>query len=268
MTFQRITEKDSNYKDLELKSITELIENIHAEDLFAVKAMSKSLNQIKNLILNLEDKLKSNGRLFYIGAGTSGRLGVLDASECPPTFGTNPEKVIGVIAGGNQALSKSIENAEDDHDQGWEDLKKYNINNNDFVIGITASGTTTYVVEAIKKCVENNISTGCITSNPNSPVANVSNFPIEVDVGPEFLTGSSRMKSGTAQKLILNMITTISMIRLGKVKGNKMVDMQLRNKKLNTRAIKIIIDKLEIDEKTAKHLLLKHKSVRNVLNKF
>ena len=143
MTFQRITEKDSNYKDLELKSITKLIENIHAEDLFAVKAVSKSLNQIKNLILKLEDKLKSNGRLFYIGAGTSGRLGVLDASECPPTFGTNPEIVIGVIAGWNQALSKSIENAEDDHDQGWEDLKKYNINNNDFVIGITASGTTT-----------------------------------------------------------------------------------------------------------------------------
>ena len=230
--------------------------------------MSKSLNQIKNLILSLEDKLKTNGRLFYIGAGTSGRLGVLDASECPPTFGTSPGKVIGVIAGGNQALSKSIENAEDDDDQGWEDLKKHNISNNDFVIGITASGTTTYVVEAIKKCVENNIVTGCITSNPNSPVANVSNFPIEVDVGPEFLTGSSRMKSGTAQKLILNMITTISMIRLGKVKGNKMVDMQLTNKKLNTRAVKIIVDELEIDEKTATELLLKHKSVRNVLNKF
>ena len=268
MDFERITEKDSNYNNLEVKSIPELLENIHAEDLFAVKAVSKSLTQIKDLISNLEGKLKNNGRLFYIGAGTSGRLGVLDASECPPTFGTDPEKVVGVIAGGNPALSKSIENAEDDHSQGWEDLKNYNVNSGDFVIGITASGTTTYVVEALKKCGENNISTGCITSNPNSPVANHSNFPIEINVGPEFLTGSSRMKSGTAQKLILNMITTVSMIRLGKVRGNKMIDMQLTNKKLNERAVKIIMDELGVDKKFASDLLLKHKSVREVLNKF
>ena len=268
MDFKRITEKDSNYNNLEVKSILELLENIHVEDLIAVKAVSNSLPQIKNLISKLENKLKNNGRLFYIGAGTSGRLGVLDASECPPTFGTDPEKVVGVIAGGNKALSKSIENAEDDGDQGWEDLNKYNIGSKDFVIGITASGTTTYVVEAIKKCVENNILTGCITSNPNSPVANHCDFPIEINVGPEFLTGSSRMKSGTAQKLILNMITTVSMIRLGRVKGNKMIDMQLTNKKLNERAVKILMGELGVDKKKASDLLSKHKSVRTVLNNF
>ncbi len=266
MAFKRITEKDSNYKDLELKSIDDLLNNIHNEDLVVVEAVGKVLSQVKKLISSLEKKLKNNGRLFYIGAGTSGRLGVLDASECPPTFGTNPKKVVGIIAGGSSALSQSIENAEDDAIQGWKDLKKHNINYHDFVVGITASGTTTYVVEAIKKCVENSISTGCITSNPNSPITNHCDFPIEVDVGPEFLTGSSRMKSGTAQKLILNMITTVSMVRLGRVKGNKMIDMQLTNKKLNNRAIKMIMDELGIDKESASDLLLRYKSVRKVLN--
>lgn len=265
MNFQRITEKDSKYRNLELKSIDDLLNNIHTEDLIAVRSVGKALGQVKKLISNLEKKIKHNGRLFYIGAGTSGRLGVLDASECPPTFGTNPEKVIGVIAGGKSALSRSIENAEDSTSQAWKDLLKHDINSNDFVVGITASGTTTYVVEGIKKCVENNILTGCITSNPNSPITNYCKFPIEVDVGPEFLTGSSRMKSGTAQKLILNMITTVSMIRLGKVKDNKMIDMQLTNKKLNRRAVKIVMDELEIDKKSASDLLTKHKSVRKVL---
>ena len=200
--------------------------------------------------------------MFYIGAGTSGRLGIVDASECPPTFGVPHELVVGLIAGGDIAIRKAVEFAEDSTSQGWEDLKSYNINNNDVVVGIAASGTTPYVIAALEKCNEKNIVTGCITCNHNSPLSQTAKYPIEVIVGPEFVTGSSRMKAGTAQKLVLNMITTATMIQLGKVKGNKMVDMQLSNNKLVARGVKMVMNELNISETEAKQLLDKHQSVR------
>ena len=268
MKFEKITEKDSNYDSLETKSTKELVSGIHQEDKVAVAAVGLVLDKIENLINHLVPKMKEGGRLFYIGAGTSGRLGVLDASECPPTFGTNPEMVSGIIAGGLDALHQSIENAEDDPIQGWKDLQQHQPDQNDFVIGIAASGTTPYVVGALQKCQENGIATGCITCNPKSPITQFSDFPVEVVVGPEFVTGSSRMKAGTAQKLILNMITTSSMIQLGRVKGNKMIDIQMTNTKLVDRATRILMEELDIDRKTAAALLVEHKSVRMAIKNY
>lgn len=262
MNFERTTEKDSHYNHLEKMSISEIISNINNEDKTVPLAVEKSLPQIQALIEQVVIKLNEGGRLFYIGAGTSGRLGILDASECPPTFGVSYDLVIGLIAGGDKAIRKAVENAEDSLDQGWKDLTTYQISTKDIVIGIAASGTTPYVVSALKKCNEENIITGCITCNQNSPLSNASKFPIEVVVGPEFLTGSSRMKAGTAQKIVLNMITTTTMIQLGRVKGNKMVDMQLSNNKLVNRGIKMIMDALDISELKAQELLKNHKSVR------
>jgi len=268
MEFQKITEKRSDYDALETKSIKELLVGIHTEDQKAVHAIGEQIPKIEALISAILSKLREGGRLFYIGAGTSGRLGVLDASECPTTFGTDPEMVIGLIAGGSEALHRSIENAEDDPNQGWIDLQHYQVNENDFVIGIAASGTTPYVVGAIDICRENNVSTGSITCNPNSPLARASKFSVEVIVGPEFVTGSSRMKAGTAQKLILNMITTSTMIKLGKVKGNKMIDIQMTNNKLADRAVRILMEELSVDYKTAANLLEKHQSVRNAIKNY
>lgn len=262
MTFIKTTEQDSLYNNLDEMSINEIITNINNEDKTVPLAVEKVLPQIEALIVQIVSKLKEGGRLFYIGAGTSGRLGILDASECPPTFGVSHDLVIGLIAGGDTAIRKAVENAEDSISQGWEDLQNNKISKKDVVIGIAASGTTPYVIHALKKCNEHNIITGCITCNKNSPLSLVSKFPIEVIVGPEFLTGSSRMKAGTAQKLVLNMITTTSMIQLGKVKGNKMVDMQLSNDKLVNRGIKMIMNELSVSEEAAAKLLNEHKSVR------
>ena len=268
MDFIKITEKDSNHKDLEKKSVVELVNAMHEEDNNALKAVHKVLPHVTELIEKIEPKIKNGGRLFYIGAGTSGRLGVLDASECPPTFGTPPEKVVGLIAGGIPALHSSIEIAEDDLNQAWKDLSDHNINSNDFVIGIAASGTTPYVIGGLKECQNNNISTGCIVCNENSPLSKYADIKIEVIVGPEFLTGSSRLKAGTAQKLILNMISTISMILDGHVRGNKMVDMQMSNAKLNKRARKIIMEELGVNQEVANKLILKHKSVRSAIDNY
>ncbi|WP_400079519.1 N-acetylmuramic acid 6-phosphate etherase [Winogradskyella sp. R77965] len=262
MNFIKTTEQESNYNNLEKMSIKEIITNINNEDKTVPLAVEKSLPQIEQLISIVLSQLKKGGRLFYIGAGTSGRLGILDASECPPTFGVPHDLVIGLIAGGDSAIRKAVENAEDSTSQAWKDLKAYQITGNDVVIGIAASGTTPYVVNALKKCNKENIPTGCITCNHNSPLSITAKFPVEVIVGPEFLTGSSRMKAGTAQKLVLNMITTTTMIQLGKVKDNKMVDMQLSNDKLVDRGIKMIMEELNINETEATILLDKHKNVR------
>ena len=263
MTFIKTTEQDSSYNNLENMSIKEIINSINKEDQTVPLAIEKALPQIEPLIDQVVLKLKNGGRLFYIGAGTSGRLGILDASECPPTFGVPDNLVIGIIAGGDNAIRKAVENAEDSTSQGWLDLEAYKISDKDVVVGIAASGTTPYVISALEKCNEHNIITGCITCNKNSPLAIAAKFPIEIIVGPEFLTGSSRMKAGTAQKLVLNMITTTAMIQLGKVKGNKMVDMQLSNNKLVKRAVKMIMNELKISESEATVLLNKHKNVRN-----
>lgn len=268
MDFIKITEQDSNHDDLEKKSVKELVESMHEEDNNAVNAVQKVLPDITKLIEEVALKMKSGGRLFYIGAGTSGRLGVLDASECPPTFGTPPEKVVGLIAGGVPALYSSIEIAEDSYSQAWDDLKSNNITSNDFVIGIAASGTTPYVVGGLRDCKENNIPTACITCNRKTPLSEYSDHKIEVIVGPEFVTGSSRLKAGTSQKLILNMISTISMILIGHVRGNKMVDMQLTNSKLNKRAREIVMKELSVDMEKADQLIIKHKSVRSAIDNF
>ena len=268
MSFDKITEKSSNYNHLENKTVKDLVSIINKEDHSVAKSVSKNLDKIEKLINNIEPRMHKGGRLFYIGAGTSGRLGILDASECPPTFGVSDQIVIGLIAGGDKAIRKSQEFAEDSLDQGWEDLKKYEINSNDSVIGIAASGTTPYVVSTIKKCNEKEILTGCITCNSNSPLSKEAKFPIDVVVGPEVVTGSTRMKSGTAQKMILNIISTTLMIRLGRVKGNKMVDMQLSNNKLVDRAEKMLMNELKISLDEAKKLLQKHKSVRKSIENF
>ncbi len=262
MNFEKTTEKDSHYNHLEKMSIHEIITHINSEDKTVPLAVEKALPQIELLIDKAVEKLKNGGRLFYIGAGTSGRLGILDASECPPTFGVSHDLVIGLIAGGDNAIRKAVENAEDSTIQGWEDLQEYNISKKDLVIGIAASGTTPYVVSTLKTCNEKGIITGCITCNNSSPLSLTAQFPIEVIVGPEFLTGSSRMKAGTAQKLVLNMITTTTMIQVGRVKGNKMVDMQLSNHKLVNRGVKMIMDELDISEEKASQLLQQYKSVR------
>jgi N-acetylmuramic acid 6-phosphate etherase len=265
MSFTRTTEQDSNYNHLEKMTVKELLSNINKEDKTVPFAVEKCLPQIEVLIHQVVSKLKNGGRIFYMGSGTSGRLGIVDASECPPTFGVDHGLVIGLIAGGDTAIRKSIEYAEDSTTQGWKDLQANNINTNDIVIGIAASGTTPYVIGALKKCKENNIITGCITCNKNSPLSQLARFPIEVIVGPEFVTGSSRMKAGTAQKLILNMITTTSMIQLGKVKGNKMVDMQLSNNKLVDRGTRMVMNALQISEEEATKLIDKHQSVRQAI---
>tara|TARA_X000000368_G_scaffold75488_1_gene55916 strand:- start:1117 stop:1926 length:810 start_codon:yes stop_codon:yes gene_type:complete len=265
MKFKKITESDSNHDNLELKPTKDLVKIINDEDLTVAKSVKKILPILIKLIDKIYLKMLNGGRLFYIGAGTSGRLGILDASECPPTFGVSDKLVIGLIAGGDKAIRKSQEFAEDDINQGWADLLKFKINNNDSVIGIAASGTTPYVVGAIDTCRKNGILTGCITCNINSPLALCSENPIEVIVGPEVVTGSSRMKAGTAQKLILNTISTTLMVKLGKVKGNKMVDMQLANNKLIDRAEKILMEELKIDLAKAKALLKENKSVRKSL---
>ena len=268
MSFDKITEKSSNYNHLENKTVKDLVSIINKEDHSVAKSVGKNLDKIEKLINNIEPRMHKGGRLFYIGAGTSGRLGILDASECPPTFGVSDQIVIGLIAGGDKAIRKSQEFAEDSLEQGWEDLKKYEINSNDSVIGIAASGTTPYVVSTIKKCNEKEILTGCITCNSNSPLSKEAKFPIDVVVGPEVVTGSTRMKSGTAQKMILNIISTTLMIRLGRVKGNKMVDMQLSNNKLVDRAEKMLMNELKVSLDEAKKLLQKHKSVRKSIENF
>ena len=265
MSFKKITESDSNYNNLELKSTKELVNIINDEDMTVASSVKKILPNLTILIDKIYLNMKNGGRLFYIGAGTSGRLGILDASECPPTFGVSDKLVIGIIAGGDKAIRKSQEFAEDDYNQGWTDLLEFNISKNDSVIGIAASGTTPYVVGAIKKCREEGVLTGCITCNLNSPLAKASNYPIEVIVGPEVVTGSSRMKAGTAQKLILNTISTTLMIKLGRVKDNKMIDMQLSNNKLIDRAERILMKELSIDNDKAKSLLEENKSVRKSL---
>lgn len=268
MTFIKTTEQDSKYNHLEMMSVSSLLRNINYEDKTVPIAVGKSLPQIVKLTEQIIAKLRLGGRLFYIGAGTSGRLGVLDASECPPTFGVPHELVVGIIAGGDYAIRKAVEFAEDSKTQGWLDLQNHTISDKDVVIGIAASGTTPYVISALEKCNENNIVTGCIACNKDSPLANVSQFPIEVVVGSEFVTGSSRMKAGTAQKLVLNMISTSTMIQLGKVKGNKMVDMQLSNNKLVDRGEKMLVQELNIDQKEASALLQKFGSVRNAIQNY
>ena len=265
MSFIKTTEQSSNYNHLEKMSVKELLSNINNEDQTVPNAVQKALPQIENLVNQIIPRIKIGGRIFYIGAGTSGRLGVLDASECPPTFGVPHDLVYGIIAGGDIAMRKAVENAEDNTENAWIDLSNYNVNSNDVVIGIAASGTTPYVIAGLEKCNENNILTGCITCNQGSPLSLVAKFPIEVVVGPEFLTGSSRMKAGTAQKLVLNMISTTTMIQLGKVKGNKMVDMQLSNSKLVDRGVKMIMSEIEVSYEEAETLLNIHGSVRKAV---
>ncbi len=259
------TESDSNYQHLEKMSINELLTNINQEDTSVPLAIEKVIPAIEKVVEIVVQKMKKGGRLFYIGAGTSGRLGIVDASECPPTFGVPHDWVIGIIAGGDKAIRKAVEFAEDDTNQAWKDLKEYNISDKDVVIGIAASGTTPYVIGGLKNCAENHIKTACIVCNSNSPVAAAADYPIEVVVGSEFVTGSTRMKAGTAQKLILNMISTAVMIQLGRVKGNKMVDMQLSNNKLVNRGIKMLMSELNIPFEEAETLLNKYGSVRKAI---
>ncbi|UAM99649.1 N-acetylmuramic acid 6-phosphate etherase [Polaribacter litorisediminis] len=268
MTFIKTTEQDSKYNHLEMMSVSSLLRNINHEDKEVPMAVQKSLPQIIKLTEQIIAKLKNGGRLFYIGAGTSGRLGILDASECPPTFGVSHELVIGLIAGGDNAIRKAVEFAEDSKTQGWLDLQKHKISDKDVVVGIAASGTTPYVISALEKCNEHHIITGAISCNTNSPLSAASQFPIEVIVGPEFITGSSRMKAGTAQKLVLNMISTATMVQLGKIKGNKMVDMQLSNDKLVDRGEKMLVNELHIDQKTASDLLKEFGSVREAIKNY
>ncbi len=256
------TESSSRHNQLEQKSISELLVGMNEEDRSVPEAVAASLQQIESLITEIVSKMKQGGRLFYMGAGTSGRLGIVDASECPPTFGVDFGRVIGLIAGGDGAIRKAVEFAEDSEEQGWKDLQAHNITTNDVVVGIAASGRTPYVIGALKKCNEEGISTGCVVCNAGSAVAAVSKFPIEVVVGPEFVTGSTRLKSGTAQKLVLNMLTTCTFIQLGHVKGNKMVDMQLSNYKLVDRGTRMVMEETGLNAEEAKALLLKEGSVR------
>ena len=262
------TEQSSSYDDLEKMSVIELLTNINNEDKRVPLAVEKSLPQIETLVENIVRQFKKGGRLFYIGAGTSGRLGILDASECPPTYGVPDDWVIGLIAGGDTALRKAVENAEDDAEQAWKDLQAFQINSNDVLVGIAASGGTPYVIGGLREANNNGLITGCVTCNLNSKIAQVAQYPIEVIVGSEFVTGSTRMKSGTAQKLVLNMITTSLMIKLGRVKGNKMIDMQLSNDKLVRRGTLMIAKELNIDEVESGKLLLKYKSVRNAIDNY
>ncbi len=260
-----VTEATSRFDRLEEMPIKELLKNINAEDSTIHFAVKKTIPVIEKLVKKLVKRMEKGGRLFYLGSGTSGRLGILDASEIPPTFGMPYGKVIGLIAGGDSAIRKAIESAEDDFEQAWKDLEEFEINDNDTVIGIAASGKTPYVIGGVKTAKENGILTACVTCNPDSPLSEEVEIPIEAVVGPEFVTGSTRMKAGTAQKMVLNMITTSTMIKLGRVKGNKMVDMQLTNKKLVKRGTKMIQEELNIPENEAKELLLTHGSVRKAV---
>ena len=268
MSFTRTTEQASKYEHLEKMSVSELLTNINNEDKTVPLAVEKALPQIEALVSEIVSKMKMGGRLFYIGAGTSGRLGIVDASECPPTFGVPFDLVIGLIAGGDTAIRKAVEFAEDDREQAWKHLSEWNINSNDVVVGIAASGTTPYVIGGLEKCNANGIATGCITCNQGSPLAETARFPIEVVVGPEFVTGSSRMKAGTAQKLVLNMLSTATMIQLGKVKGNKMVDMQLSNHKLVDRGIRMIMSEIDVPYEVAQQLLETHQNVRKAIESY
>lgn len=259
------TESDSYYNDLEKMSIHDLLININKEDQTVPQAVQKAIPQIEVLVEVLYQKMQHGGRLFYIGAGTSGRLGIVDASEIPPTYGMEHGKVIGLIAGGDSAIRKAVEFAEDDEHQAWKDLQAHNINKKDFLIGIAASGRTPYVIGGLKEAKAHGISTGCITCNSKTPLATVADYPIEVVVGPEFVTGSTRMKAGTAQKLVLNMISTTVMVKLGRVKGSKMVDMQLSNQKLINRGTRMIMEALNVNAEEAKLLLEQHGSVRKAI---
>lgn len=262
---QKITESSSKYNHLEKMTTLELLTNINNEDRLVAEAVHQCIPQIEPLVDEIVNRMEKGGRLFYMGAGTSGRLGIVDASECPPTFGVPHGLVVGIIAGGDAAIRKAVEFAEDSENQGWDDLQQYAINELDVVIGIAASGTTPYVIKALEKCNQNNILTGSISCNPGSPVSEVAQFPIVAVVGPEFVTGSTRMKSGTAQKLILNMISTSVMIKLGRVVGNRMVDMQLSNNKLVDRGTKMVMDELAISYEKANELLIKYGSVRKAV---
>ncbi|HRG57634.1 MAG TPA: N-acetylmuramic acid 6-phosphate etherase [Bacteroidia bacterium] len=265
---KKTTESSSNYHDLEFMSIHEILSNINIEDNSVPKAVSNSIAQIEQVVDAVIHAFNTGGRLFYIGAGTSGRLGIVDASECPPTFGVPHGLVNGIIAGGDTAIRKAVEFAEDDLEQGWKDLQSFNINNKDLVIGIAASGSTPYVIGAVKKCKAMGIKTACIVCNEDSELAKNVDLPITVVVGPEFVTGSTRMKSGTAQKLVLNMISTASLIKTGRVKGNKMVDMQLSNNKLVDRGVKMIMDEINVSYEIANSLLDKYGSVRKAIEEF
>ncbi len=269
MSFIKITEQPSGYRHLEKMSVAEIISAINKEDKEVAVAVEKALPQIENLINEVTDKMLAGGRLFYIGAGTSGRLGILDASECPPTYGVPPTLVVGIIAGGIKAITTAVELAEDDREQGWKDLQAYKVNNADVVIGIASSGTTPYVTGALQQCRERGITTGSISCNPGSPLSSYAEFPIEVIVGPEFITGSTRMKSGTAQKMILNMISTTAMIQIGRVEDNKMVHMLLTNDKLVNRGTEMLMEKAGIeDPEIAKALLLKYGGVKKAIENY
>ena len=260
-----ITESSSNFENLDKMTVKELLTNINQEDSKVHLAVRKAIPQIEKLITGIIVRMKKGGRIFYLGAGTSGRLGVLDASEVPPTFGVPHTLVIGLIAGGETALRKAVESAEDDPNKAWKELEIFNINTKDTVIGIAASGTTPYVIGGVRKARDNGILTGCITCNPESKLVEATEIPIVVVVGPEFVTGSTRLKAGTAQKMILNMITTTVMIKLGRVKGNKMVNMQLTNKKLIERGTRMIVEELNIQREAARILLMQHGSVKKAL---
>jgi N-acetylmuramic acid 6-phosphate etherase len=269
MSFERITEKPSNYHDLEKMPVLDILVNINREDQSVPFAVEKAIPMIEKLVDAICDRMFSGGRLFYIGAGTSGRLGVVDASECPPTYGVPYGLVVAVIAGGEKAITQAVEFAEDDREQGWKDLQKHAIGSKDVVIGIAASGTTPYVIGALESCRKNGIITGSITNNPGSPLARIADFPVVAEVGPEFVTGSTRMKSGTSQKLMLNMISTSVMIQLGRVEDNKMVNMQLSNEKLVDRGVKMVMEKKGItDYQAARKLLLEHGSVKKAIEAF
>jgi N-acetylmuramic acid 6-phosphate etherase len=268
MNFVKTTEQASKYHDLEKMPVSELLSSINSEDKAVPLAVEKAIPNIEKVVSEIVKRMQKGGRLFYIGAGTSGRLGIVDASECPPTFGVPSDWVIGIIAGGDTAIRKAVEFAEDDKNQAWKDLQEWKINENDSVIGIAASGTTPYVIGGLEKCNENRIFTSCITCNSDSPLSKTAQIPIEVIVGPEFVTGSSRMKAGTAQKLVLNMISTATMIQLGRVKGNKMVDMQLSNDKLIDRGVRMLIDELQISYEQAANLLEVHGNVRKAVEAY
>lgn len=260
-----VTESSSLYNDLEKMTVHELLVNINTEDKSVPLAVEKAIPQIERLVEEVVKRMEAGGRLFYIGAGTSGRLGVLDASEIPPTYGMPHGKVIGLIAGGDTAIRKAVEKAEDDAAQAWKDLSEYNISEKDFLVGIAASGRTPYVIGGLKDAQAHGVATGCVVCNAGSEVASQAMFPVEVVVGPEFVTGSTRMKSGTAQKLVLNMISTATMIRLGRVKGNKMVDMQLTNNKLVDRGTRMVMEELSIPQDEAERLLREFGSVRKAV---
>ena len=268
MAFQKITESESLYDNLDQMSVRELLEGINNEDRKVAIAVGREIPKIEKLVTRIVERMRRGGRLFYIGAGTSGRLGVLDASEIPPTYGMPNTLEIGLIAGGDRALRNPVESAEDDLDKAWEELQQYHINTNDTLVGIAASGTTPYVIGALRKARSEGILTASISCNPDSPMAAEAEIAIEPVVGPEFVTGSTRMKSGTAQKMVLNMITTSTMIKLGRVKGNRMVNMQLTNQKLVDRGTRMIMEELRLDYEQSKNLLLLHGSVREAIDSY